>query len=91
MGDDLEAEEIELGDDKDLAADVDDGLYDDDDVDGLESDEEDEKFGGLDMEEDTDGECLSSTLDNCTLLTRFRTQSRCTFFRSTRCYQPRSR
>lgn len=56
MGDDLEAEEVELGDDKDLAADVDDGLYDQDDPEDLESDEEDEKFGGLDMEEDTDGE-----------------------------------
>lgn len=57
MGDDLETEDMDLGarDDKDLAADVDDGLYDEDDVDGLESDEEDEKFGGMDLEDDTDG------------------------------------
>ncbi|GAA5900422.1 hypothetical protein JCM5296_001422 [Sporobolomyces johnsonii] len=55
VGDDLEAEEVELGEDKDLAADVDDGIYDDDDEEGLESDDdEDDAFKGIDMEEDTD-------------------------------------
>ncbi|KAM0787963.1 hypothetical protein ACM66B_006167 [Microbotryomycetes sp. NB124-2] len=54
VGDDLEAEEVDLGDDKDLAADVDDGVYDEDDEEGLESDEDEEKFGGLDLEEDTE-------------------------------------
>lgn len=57
MGDDIEVEDIELGDDKDLAADVDDGILDeDDDPDGLESsDDEDGKIEGLDLEEDTEG------------------------------------
>ncbi|SCV72455.1 BQ2448_3992 [Microbotryum intermedium] len=54
MGDDVEVEELELGeDDMDLAADVDDGVYDED-PEGLESDEEEEKIGGLDLEDDTD-------------------------------------
>ncbi|GAA5902843.1 hypothetical protein JCM8208_006490 [Rhodotorula glutinis] len=55
VGDDLEAEDVELGADKDLAADVDDGVYEDDEE-GLESDEDmdDEAFQGLDMEEDVD-------------------------------------
>ncbi|SGY69292.1 BQ5605_C004g02989 [Microbotryum silenes-dioicae] len=56
MGDDVEVEELELGEDNiDLAADVDDGIYDED-PEGLESDEEEEKFGGMDFEDDTDGE-----------------------------------
>ncbi|GAA6030126.1 hypothetical protein JCM8097_009274 [Rhodosporidiobolus ruineniae] len=54
-GDDLEAEEIDLGDDKDLAADVDDGVYDEDDEEALESDDEDQElFKGIDMEADVD-------------------------------------
>ncbi|GAA5824872.1 hypothetical protein JCM3770_002186 [Rhodotorula araucariae] len=55
VGDDLEAEDVDLGEDKDLAADVDDGVYEEDDE-GLESDEDDEDdtFKGLDMEEDVD-------------------------------------
>lgn len=56
VGDDFETEDIDLGADRDLAADVDDGVYDEDDEDGLESDEDEDKFGGIDMEEDTDGE-----------------------------------
>jgi ATP-dependent RNA helicase DHX37/DHR1 len=58
VGDDVEIEEVELGDDKDLAADVDDGIpEEDDDPEGLESsDDEDGKIEGLDMEEDTEGE-----------------------------------
>lgn len=62
VGDDLEIEEVELGDDKDLAADVDDGIPDeDDDPEALESsDDEDESKPGLDMEEDTEGELYSS-------------------------------
>lgn len=57
VGDDIEVEDMELGDDKDLAADVDDGLPDeDDDPEGLESsDDEDGKIEGLDMEADTEG------------------------------------
>ncbi|KAK4050572.1 putative ATP-dependent RNA helicase DHR1 [Microbotryomycetes sp. JL221] len=56
LGDDAEAEDVDLGDnDKDLAADVDDGVYDEDDEEGLESDEDEDKFGDLDLEEDTDG------------------------------------
>ncbi|GAA5824419.1 hypothetical protein JCM5353_005031 [Sporobolomyces roseus] len=56
FGDDLEAEEVELGEDKDLAADVDDGIYDDDDDEALESDDEDEDdtLKGLDLEEDSE-------------------------------------
>ncbi|KAM0749651.1 P-loop containing nucleoside triphosphate hydrolase protein [Meredithblackwellia eburnea MCA 4105] len=57
VGDDLEVEDIELGDDrKDLAADVDDGLpEEDDDPEGLESsDDEDSRIAGVDMEADTD-------------------------------------
>ncbi|GAA5964446.1 hypothetical protein JCM3765_006281 [Sporobolomyces pararoseus] len=56
IGDDLEAEEVELGEDKDLAADVDDGVYNDDDEEALESDDEDEDdaLKGLDMEEDSE-------------------------------------
>ncbi|BGP37169.1 putative ATP-dependent RNA helicase DHR1 [Rhodotorula kratochvilovae] len=54
VGDDLEAEDVDLGEDKDLAADVDDGVYQDDDE-GLESDDEDEdETKGIDMEEDVD-------------------------------------
>ncbi|GAA5917841.1 hypothetical protein JCM6882_000837 [Rhodosporidiobolus microsporus] len=53
--DDLEAEEIDLGEDKDLAADVDDGVWDDDDDEALESDDEDQElFKGIDMEADVD-------------------------------------
>ncbi|GAA5831310.1 hypothetical protein JCM11251_007830 [Rhodosporidiobolus azoricus] len=53
-GDDLEAEEIDLGEDRDLAADVDDGVWDDDDE-ALESDDEDkELFRGINMEADVD-------------------------------------
>jgi ATP-dependent RNA helicase DHX37/DHR1 len=57
VGDDLEAEEVELGEDKDLAADVDDGVYNDDDEEALESDDEDEDdaLKGLDLEEDSEG------------------------------------
>ncbi|GAA5996854.1 ATP-dependent RNA helicase ECM16 [Rhodotorula paludigena] len=55
VGDDLETEEVELGEDKDLAADVDDGVYHDDDEEALESDDdEDDTFKGIDMEEDVD-------------------------------------
>ncbi|BGP22097.1 DHX37 protein [Rhodotorula toruloides] len=58
MGDDLEAEEVDLGEGRDLAADVDDGVYDvDEEADeALESDidGDDETFKGIDMEEDTD-------------------------------------
>lgn len=57
LGDDVEVEEIDLGDrDEDLAADVDDGIgILDDDPDDLESsDDEDTKIKGVDMEEDTD-------------------------------------
>ncbi|BGP13274.1 putative ATP-dependent RNA helicase DHR1 [Rhodosporidiobolus nylandii] len=55
VADDLEAEEVDLGEDKDLAADVDDGVYDDDDEEALESDDEDaELFKGVDMEADVD-------------------------------------
>lgn len=57
-GDDFEIEEVELGDDKDLAADVDDGILEEeeDDPEGLESsDDEDSKIEGLDMEADTEG------------------------------------
>ncbi|GAA5901715.1 ATP-dependent RNA helicase ECM16 [Sporobolomyces salmoneus] len=56
IGDDLEVEEVELGEDKDLAADVDDGVYNDDDEDALESDdeEEDHALKGLDLEEDSE-------------------------------------
>ncbi|GAA5851056.1 hypothetical protein JCM8547_009166 [Rhodosporidiobolus lusitaniae] len=54
VSDDLETEEIDLGDDRDLAADVDDGVWDDDDE-ALESDDEDrELFKGIDMEADVD-------------------------------------
>ncbi|BGP29302.1 putative ATP-dependent RNA helicase DHR1 [Rhodotorula toruloides] len=58
MGDDLEAEEVDLGEGRDLAADVDDGVYDvdEEDEEALESDMDgdDETFKGIDMEEDTD-------------------------------------
>ncbi|GAA5990956.1 hypothetical protein JCM11641_007445 [Rhodosporidiobolus odoratus] len=55
VADDLEAEEVDLGDDRDLAADVDDGVWDDDDEDALESDDEDkELFRGIDTEADVD-------------------------------------
>ncbi|KAI5474522.1 DHX37 protein [Pseudohyphozyma bogoriensis] len=56
VGDDFEAEELDLGDDKDLAADVDDGpRMDESDPEDLESsDDEDMKKLGVDMEEDTD-------------------------------------
>ncbi|BGO88798.1 hypothetical protein NBRC10512_006938 [Rhodotorula toruloides] len=58
IGDDLEAEEVDLGEGRDLAADVDDGVYDVDEEDdeALESDidGDDETFKGIDMEEDTD-------------------------------------
>ncbi|GAA6063790.1 hypothetical protein JCM10212_001360 [Sporobolomyces blumeae] len=54
-GDDLETEEIDLGEDKDLAADVDDGIYDDGDEEALESeDEDDDTLKGLDLEEDSE-------------------------------------
>ncbi|PRQ74930.1 hypothetical protein AAT19DRAFT_13952 [Rhodotorula toruloides] len=57
-GDDLEAEEVDLGEGRDLAADVDDGVYDvdEDDDEALESDidGDDDTFKGIDMEEDTD-------------------------------------
>lgn len=61
MGDDVEIEEVELGDDeRDLAADVDDGIPEEDEYDpeGLDSDDEDDdtKIPGLDLEEDTDGQ-----------------------------------
>ena len=84
MGDDFETEDMDLGanDDKDLAADVDDGLYDEDDVDGLESDEEDEKFGGMDLEDDTDGRVFLARLPSD--LTDLWLQSLCTFSLSTR-------
>lgn len=66
MGDDLEAEDIELGaHDQDLPADMDDGLYDEDDVDGLESDEDEEKFDGLDLEDDTDGALVRTARSRC--------------------------
>ena len=39
-------------------------MYDEDDEEGLESDEDEEKFGGLDMEEDTDGELSRATWSN---------------------------
>lgn len=59
VGDDLETEEVELGEDRDLAADVDDGVYYDDDEEALESDDdEDDTFKGIDMEEDVDGALL---------------------------------
>ncbi|GAA6000763.1 hypothetical protein JCM10207_004646 [Rhodosporidiobolus poonsookiae] len=55
VADDLEAEEVDLGEDRDLAADVDDGVWDDDDEEALESDDEDaELFKGIDMEADVD-------------------------------------
>ena len=56
VGDDLETEEIELGDDKDLAADVDDGIPEEDDPEDLESsdDEGDDTLRGMDLEADTD-------------------------------------
>ncbi|GAA6009925.1 hypothetical protein JCM11491_000868 [Sporobolomyces phaffii] len=56
VGDDLEVEEVELGEDKDLAADVDDGVYNDDDEEALESDDDDEDdaLKGIDMEEDSE-------------------------------------
>ncbi|KAL8277707.1 hypothetical protein RQP46_009829 [Phenoliferia psychrophenolica] len=53
-GDDFEIEEVELGDDKDLAADVDDGNPEDDPDDLESSDDEDIKIEGVDMEADTD-------------------------------------
>jgi ATP-dependent RNA helicase DHX37/DHR1 len=57
VGDDIEVEDVELGDDKDLAADVDDGIPEEDDPEDLESsdDDDDETFKGLDKEADTDG------------------------------------
>ncbi|KAK4703639.1 ATP-dependent RNA helicase DHX37/DHR1, partial [Phenoliferia sp. Uapishka_3] len=54
MGDDIEVEDLDLGDDKDLAADVDDGLPMDDPEDLESSDDEDSKINGVDMEEDTE-------------------------------------
>lgn len=45
-----------------MAADVDDGVYNDDDEDALESDdeEEDHALKGLDLEEDSEGESFLS-------------------------------
>lgn len=57
VGDDLEAEEVDLGEDRDLADGVDDGNWDADDDEALESDvdgEDDDTFKGIDMEADTD-------------------------------------
>ena len=68
MGDDLEVEDIELGDDKDLAADVDDGIPEEDEE-GLESDDDEDRIEGLDMEEDTDREFESVPSQTCGQLT----------------------
>ena len=57
IGDDLETEEVDLGESRDLAEGVDDGTWDEDDEEALESDvdgENDDTFKGIDMEEDTD-------------------------------------
>ena len=64
MGDDIEVENMDLGDDKDLAADVDDGIPEEEyDPEGLDSsDDEDSKIEGLDMEADTDGAHLFAPL-----------------------------
>lgn len=57
VGDDVEVEDIDLGvDDKDLAADVDDGIPIEDEDDLESSDDEDNKIDGIDMEADSDGE-----------------------------------
>jgi ATP-dependent RNA helicase DHX37/DHR1 len=57
IGDDLETEEVDLGEGRDLAEGVDDGAWDEDDEEALESDvdgEDDDTFKGIDMEADTD-------------------------------------
>lgn len=91
-GDDLEVEDVELGQDRDLAADVDDGLpLEEDDPEGLESsDDEDSKIAGLDLEEDTEGELTPRLLSPQPVLT-FISQSPCTFSPSTRSCRRRSR
>ena len=97
VGDDLEAEDVELGADKDLAADVDDGVYEDDEE-GLESDEDmdDEAFQGLDIEEDVDGASslslsLSFSEPRAHQLTFFSLQSRFTSSPCTRSSRPSAR
>ena len=80
---------MDLGDDnKDLAADVDDGIYDNDDEEALESDEDEDKIVGLDLEEDTEGKlqpiCVRTRPDTPL-------QSLCISCLSTRSCQRRSR
>lgn len=92
MGDDVEVEDIELGDDKDLAADVDDGIPEEDE-DDLESDDDDEDgvFKGIDMEADTDGKLSEYVCSRQQVLIPFFSQSLCISYHFTLYYRQRNK